>query len=289
MLVQVNNGPITYFSRGDYVEPLRVSGDVVICIDPSKTNMACLIGSPFGEVYSIVEFSGNNRRKGPTMDTTDYCSDFVDYLRQYLKNVNVYDAAVEKAITKRGMEHHHSNMVLTEIRGKILGFFSEEFGIRDKRVEVNNYSWKSAILPQGYRGHGEKGSKRYIEDRFPGSPFCYYFEADATDVLCIYWYKIKSYKDTYQIVCNKKEELLHPINIGIYPQYMDNVPNMRKFKYNNHFSLSDNVAFYSNRSATTGIAEVKVQDLSYEEIYKYACGFSVVDLSLEDVRVVVAR
>lgn len=289
MLVQINNGPITYFSKGDYVQPLDVMGDVVLCIDPSKTNMACLIGSPFGEVYSIVEFSGNNRRKGPVMDTTDYCVDFVDFLRQYLKNVHVYDAGVEKAITKKGMEHHHSNMVLTEIRGKVLGFFAEEYGIRNKDVEVNNYSWKSAILPQGYRGHGEKGSKRYICDMFPGNPFCYYFEADATDVLCIYWYKIKKYEHTYQIVCNRAEKSLNNHSVGIYPAYMDNAKGLRKFQYNHHFSLEENAIFYSNRSAVTGIAEVPIESLSLDDIYKYSTGYSSIDLGLTDVRVVVAR
>lgn len=289
MLVQINNGNIQYYFPGDRVEPLKAAGDVVLCIDPSKTNMACLIGSPFGEVYSVVEFSGNNRRRGPVMDTTEYCSEFAEYLKQYLKNVHVYDAAVEKAITKKGMEHHHSNMVLTEIRGKILGLFSEEYGIRDPDVEVNNYSWKSGVLPKGYRGHGEKGSKRYICDYFPGNPFCDYFEADATDVLCMYWYRIRKYQDTYKIVCNKKEESLHKHSIGIYPAFMDNAIGMRKFDYNTHFSLEENSNFYSNRAAVNGITTVPLDSLSIEDIYKYTTGFSNIDLDIKDVRMVVAR
>lgn len=289
MLVYINNQPQPWFKKSDPIVPLNIAGDVIICIDPSKTNMATLIGSPFGEVYSILEFSGNNRRSGPTMDTTVYCEEMRDYLTRYLENVKVLDACVEKSITRKGMEHHRSTMVLTEIRGCILNLFAEEYGIRGNDVEINNWTWKHSILPEGYRSQSEKGSKRFIEDKYPNSPFCYYFEADATDALCMYWHKIKKYVNNYKLVCNKEEKALNNFKVGIYPTFMDNAQGMRQFIYNNRFGIEQNAIYYSNRSSVPGIASLKLSDLSIEEIYKYACAFSNIEEKYEDARVVVTR
>ena len=289
MLVVINNMMSFHYHYGDPIKPLACAGDVIICIDPSKTNMAVLIGSPFGEIYSILEFSGNNRRSGPTMDTTEYCSEFSEFLRRYLANVRVLDCAVEKAITKKGMEHHLSNMVLTEIRGKILGLFSEEYGIAAKQAEINNYSWKHDILPDGYRGHGEKGSKRWMQDFHPESPLCNYFEADATDVFCIYLYKIRRIKDRYVITCNKHEGALGKYSYGLYPNYMDQTPNTLKFDYNKHFTLEDNAVFYGNRSTKVGIAKVGIDSLTLDDIYGFTYGFTEPTDDNTEVRVVVSR
>lgn len=289
MLVFINNEPQPWFKKGDPITPLSIAGDVIVCIDPSKTNMATLIGSPFGEVYTILEFSGNNRRSGPAMDTTVYCQEVRDYLKRYLRNVRVIDAGVEKAITKKGMEHHTSTMVLTEIRGSILSLFLDEYGVGDKEAEINNWTWKSGVLPDGYRSQSEKGSKRYIQDRFPNSPFCYYYEADATDVLCMYWYKLKKYVNNYKLVCNKEESSLNTFKVGIYPNFMDKAQGMKRFIYNNRFTVEQNAIYYSNRSSTAGIASLKLDDLTIEEIYKHACAFSSLEENYDDVRVVVTR
>lgn len=286
MIVYKNNGIGETFIRGDPLTPIDTTGDVIVAVDPSKTNMAVVIGSPFGEIYSILEFTGNNRRRGPVMDTTKYCSDFADYLKRYLAPARVVDVGVEKAITKKGMEHHHSNMTLTEIRGKLLGLFEEEYGFPAYQVEVNNYSWKSAVLPEGYRGHNEKGSKRFMRDRFPNSPLCNYFEADVTDVVCIYWYKIAKYKGKYNIVCNKSEKPIYIPKFALYPSWMDRAENMLSFKYNPHFTLEENAIFYANRTSQTGIAVAPLDAFTYEEIYKYSSSFTEAG---NDIRVIVTR
>ena len=97
------------------------------------------------------------------MDTTVYCEEVRQFLKQYLVNANIYFVGVEQAITKKGMEHHHSNMVLTEIRGNILNFFLDQYNVRV--TEINNWSWKAGVLPKGYRGKFEKGSKKWFQDQ----------------------------------------------------------------------------------------------------------------------------
>lgn len=181
MLIVENNAKTYTWEYGDAVTPVNYFGEVVIAIDPSKTNMAVFLGTPSGEPISAIEFSGNNRRRGPAMDTTQYCFEVRKFLTEYLQNVSVYLVGIEQAITKQGNKYHHSDMVLKEIRGAILNYFLEEYGV--KVIEVNNWSWKFAVLPEGYRGKFDKGSKKFFERNMPQSPFTYYFEADMTDCI----------------------------------------------------------------------------------------------------------
>ena len=213
MMYKLFNGPSRGFQHGDTVPSLDYTGEVVVAIDPSKTNCALVVGDPGGYILSIVEMSGNNWRVGPVEDTTQYCSEVKEFITKHLAGAKVVKAGLEKAITKRGMEHHHSNMVLTEIRGAILNLFWEVYGFRNNEVEVNNWSWKHAILPEGYRSQSEKGSKRYFSQYLNDKSYVYYFEADVTDCLCIYKYLIRDCKDTYTIACRAAEEPLKKFNI----------------------------------------------------------------------------
>lgn len=274
MLVVKNNTESFYFNKSMIVQPLDISTEVVIAIDPSKTNMAILIGSPFEEIYDILEFSGNNRKRGPAMDTTLYCEEVRSFLSQYLSKVDIYMVGVEAAITKRGMNHHHSNMVLTEIRANILNFFLERFYI--KVEEINNWSWKYAVLPQGYRSQSEKGSKRYMRDYFPTSSLNDYFEADVTDVYCIYKYMCTKLCKGYNFVCNRHEEPNdNTRNFYIYPPTLTSFPGARVVKLNDHFSVTENITYICNRTnyaCYTVIPDISV--LSLDEMYGHCKCFA---------------
>lgn len=274
MLVVKNNVEKFYFNNGDHVTPLNKNSEIVIAIDPSKTNMAVLIGSPFEEIYDILEFSGNNRKRGPAMDTTVYCEQVREFLSKYLVNANIYMVGVEAAISKRGLSYHHSNMVLTEIRGNILNFFLERFHI--KVEEINNWSWKYAVLPEGYRSQSEKGSKRYMHDYFPNSSLNDYFEADVTDVYCIYKYMCTKLCKGYNFVCCRKEEPNENTRkFYIYPSTLTKVAGARVIVLNEHFSITDNVTYLCNRTnyaLYTMIPDISV--LSLDEIYGHCKGFS---------------
>lgn len=269
------NGAIHEHHYGDSVKPLEYIGDIVMAIDPSKTNCAVVFGDPGGEVISILEMTGNHWSSGKPEDTTDYCLDLIDFLRQYLSKCTVVKAGLEKAITKRGMMHHHSNMVLTEIRSAFLNFFRQEYGWHDKDVEVNNWSWKRAILPEGYRSQSEKGSARFFYQYLGDKRFLDYYEADVTDCMCIYMYLTRDTKKTYTIVCTQSEKTSRPHSVVLMPPYADSLQ-YRTFTYNPAFTLEENAAYFANRSTASGIAKIDISRLRVEDIYKYSLGFSEV-------------
>lgn len=285
MRYKIFNGPAREFTKGGAVPELNYIGEIVIAIDPSKTNCAVVIGDPGGEIISIVEMSGNNWKQGPVEDTTEYCSDIRDFLSRYVEKAQVYRIGLEQAITKRGMEHHHSNMVLTEIRGTLLNLFYEKYGFTKTQVEVNNWSWKRAILPEGYRSQSEKGSVRYFYQYLHDMTYINYFEADVTDCVCIYKYLIRDTKDTYTIVCQQVEKEVNKHTCAIMPTWADKL-NFRKFTYNPSFTVEQNATYFANRSKVSGIAEVDTSMLSYDDIYKKASGFDGVPEG--KVRLVVA-
>lgn len=285
MRYRVFNGQAIEFHVGDPVPNLRYTGQAVVVLDPSKTNCALVVGDPGGEIQIIVEMTGNNWRVGPVMDTTQYCSEVKDFIRRLLVDTEVYMFKAEQAITKKGMNHHHSSMVLTEIRAALLGLAYEEYGFHKEQVEVNNWSWKHGILPEGYRSQNEKGSFRYFWQYLKDDTYLDYFEADVTDCVCIYQFVIKNIKDTYRIVCTQKEKARKEYKLAIMPSYVD-TGDYRPFTYNPSFTVEENAAYFVNHSRRSGIAEMKIPFIPMESIYRLSSGFMKVPK--ENVRLVVA-
>lgn len=284
LVVQENKYAVNWHIGAD-VKPLMYRGDLVVVIDPSKTNTAMAFATPTGDVLNILEFSGNNRRRGPVQDTTVFCNELRQYLRQYLVNANLYCVAVEQAITKKGQNYHRSSMVLTEIRGNILNFFLEVFNI--KVLEVNNWAWKSHVLPQGYRSQSEKGSKRYFHDYFPDSDINDYFEADVTDVLCILQYVLDTQCSGYSCVCNRVEPALDSYKY-FYTSTSNPYIKGQVVKYNPMFSIKENLDFYANRYLTSFSMDVPVEDVDANDVYGKCIVFNWDNLKDETVKVVVS-
>lgn len=286
MLVVENNSREVNWSVNSPLNPLEYGGDVVVVFDPSKTNMAMVLASPDGTILNTIEFSGNNRRKGPTMDTTQYCMEVRTFLQRYLAKAHLYLVAVEQAIQKKGYEYYTSNMVLTEIRGNLLNFFLETYGLQV--IEVNNWAWKHATLPEGYRGQHQKGSKKYFLDRMPNSPYAHYFEADMTDCICILWYILSQKCGSYITMCNRSESAVVGHKYAIYP---DNgvTDSLWAVNYNEAFSIEDNITFYANRLFKPFVMTVPVSRLSLDQIYTSATTFSNKDIFTKNVKVVGCR
>ena len=199
MLVVRNNKSFTNFHDTSLVEPLETTDSLVLAMDPSKTNFAMIVGTPDGRILEILEFSGNNRVKGPTMDTTIYCHELRTFFTQYFKHSNFYLVATEAALTQKGEKVNHiTNMALTEIRATILGFFFDKFGI--KVTQVNNWSWKHDQLPEGYRSPFQKMSKTYIRSIDPTNPLLDFFKEDVCDAYFIFQYVIKHMCQNYTLI-----------------------------------------------------------------------------------------
>lgn len=272
MLVVFDNLHSTYFNDTSMVEPLKYSGDVVVAMDPSKTNFAMIIGTPEGDIVQIVEFSGNDRGRAP-QDTTVYCHELRRFFTQYFAGVRLYLVGVEAAITpgrKGGNKYayHVANMALTEIRGTVLSFFMEEYHIHV--TEINNWSWKASELPEGYRGRDQKYSKRYLMDTDPTNPLISYFHEDACDAYFIYKHMIRTMCATYVMICNQAEPKNRDYTLLITQQGILMEDGLREVQYNNMFSIEENATFYANRITTGFYFKIPLNDLTLEQIYKYA-------------------
>ena len=287
MLVVDHNTHFVEWTIGNEVHPMEYAGDVVVVFDPSKTNMAMVVGTPDGCILNTVEFSGNNRKRGPAMDTTRYCEEVREFLRKYLSKVNVYMVATEQAIMKKGNEFYHSMMVLTEIRGTLLGLFQDEFGI--KVLEVNNWSWKFGVLPEGFRSKYGKGSKKYFEKYLPDSPYTHYFEADMTDCICIYWFVIKSKCANYSCYCNQVE--VCDVNYMYYFVSENNstTEDMRQVTFNPRFTLEENLHYYVNRIIGNFYMSIPVDVVPCEDVYGKSVGFQIEDTDCVNIKVVAKR
>lgn len=287
MLVVMNNHLKMQYVRGMYVKPLSVPDGVVITIDPGKTNMAMFIGSPDGEMYVGLEFSGNARGTGPPMDTTLYCVEVRMFLRQYFANTEIYLVGMEEAITKaskKGNLYHKSGMVLKEIRANILNFFLEEYGLRT--ILINNWSWKAAILPDGYRSQNEKGSKRWLCDFFPDNPLSQYFAADMSDAYCMYLYLISQHCSSYTLMCKRKEEACNRTRkFFIYPESLSSIQSARVVVFNKKFTLTENVIYLCNRTNQVCYGKFPSDKLHLGEIYGNCVGFT--DAPKGDITVIV--
>ena len=289
MLVVVSNIKSFYWTRGDPVDALDYHGEVIVVFDPSKTNMAVVVGTPNGDIIGTIEFSGNNRKRGPVMDTTLYCTEVKSYLSRYLSNCKVYMAAEEQAIMPAKGDkaaNYKTSMVLTEIRAAILSFFLETYNI--KCLEINNWSWKFAVLPEGYRGKFEKGSKRYFCTYFPESPYSHYFEADMTDCICIYRYVVKQYCSAYMIYCSVPEDKLSDYQFGLVKQSLL-LPNERQVTLNPNYSLEKNMNYYANRLFGVFTLLVDPEYLEISDIYGHVTFFDFDAIGDEKVKVVVSR
>ena len=275
MTYRINSGAVHVYQGRGTGPKLNRRGNFVVAIDPSKTNLGLVVGNDRNVIYEWVELSGKD------CDTTEYCNDLMDFLVDYLSNGTIIVAGVEQAVMYKGMQYYHSQMVLTEIRANILQGFLQRFNIQIH--EINNYAWKGAILPDGYRGRSEKGSLRYINEKGIKG-----ISDDISDAICIFLYLSRFVDQPEVLHCTDEEESLFKYTYAIVPTTFVVADLKETFGGNGKVSLKGNIAYFLNRTTLTGFAfTYPVTSLTLEDIY---CGNSHVDTpNLETVKVVVAR
>jgi len=277
MQVQINLGAPFEYTAGKQVPPFPFKGDIVLATDPGKTNMAMVLGTTFGTQLCILQF----RAPGSQYDNSDYCRDFKDFLTRYLEDCRVEIFGIEKAISKKGMNHHHSSMVLTEIRANLIDLAYHLTG--NKPYEINNWAWKYAILPDGMRSQSEKGSTRFL----PGV-YQTYGNADVTDAICMYRYLIQKHGSTAALIPSGSEKPVAKYKYHIVPKGHRLTNSARRFQYVPGLTLEENCVYYINRTWERGVATVPVTALALEDIYSHAVGF-VGNYNEQTVEVVVVR
>lgn len=285
MLVVLNNTKSINYNDSTMVDPIGVNDPLVLVMDPSKTNFALIVGTPDGRILDIVEFSGNNRKQGPVMDTTEYCHQIRSYLSKYLAGARLYIVATEAAISERGEKQNHiTNMTLTEIRATILAFFYDTYGI--KPVQINNWSWKHSELPEGYRSPFQKMSKKALTVLEPNSPLLYYFQEDACDAYFMFKYILKNMCQGFTLVCNASEAPSRDITFSIVSSDSE-LDTTTEFQYSPGYSVQDNINFYANRYAGKFYITVPINDFELDEIYGHAVDIPISIALQKEVKVIV--
>lgn len=260
MLVKKNMGESKFiFSRGDYVAPLEIEEQVLVVTDPSKQNMALLVGGLFGDAKVIYEFSGKDEF-GKAIDTVRYCIELREFMVKLLCKCRILEFSQEEAIDKKdkqGLEFFQTSLVLRDVRA-----FSIVAAVDLTNKEphfINNWIWKTDVLPDGYRSQKEKGSQRFLVDYY-GPQYATYSN-DVTDVICMYMHRKKALSKGQLVECVRQEE-----KQAEYRYYITDISNvkstMKKFKYNNSFSLTDNLNYFTNRVKGAGYAELDLSKVS---------------------------
>lgn len=259
MTYRINNGDILPFEV-KHAPVLHYTGNVVVAIDPSKTNMGVVIGTDAGKKICHIELSG----KG--CDTTEYCLDLKRFFGNYLSQAHICMVGVEQAVQYKGYNYYRSQMVLTQIRATILEFFLEHFGIAVK--EINNYAWKGAILPDGYRGHKEKGSKRWLAEKGFTD-----LSDDVTDAICIYLYLMTFVTEHEVLVCTKAEVPVQKYQLCIVPKDFQVDGISATYRANPDIDIRGNLGYFTNHTIDAYALLTPTEILTYDVIYSSRCLF----------------
>jgi hypothetical protein len=255
MMVQINQGERFLFKLDSDIPPARLKGPVTVAVDPGKTNMAVVIGHPAGMIYCILQLSSPGRHN----DSTTHCMEFKRFFRQFLAKTELHAVGIEAVISKRGLNYHHSAKVLHEVRSQLIDVFYADFG--KKPEEINNWSWKSHVLPDGYRSQSEKGSTRWFR-----KAYALYGNSDVTDAIGIFRYMVRDSEKNFPIRCECPEAAPQGMQVSVLYKKPANI---RTFDYNENYSIFANAAYFANRSIDPGVTCVSRDKLSTADIERY--------------------
>lgn len=185
MMILKNGMQVDEYSA-DYV-----GQKIVIGIDSSKSDTAIAVGDAYGNIIADYEIRGG----GKATDVYDLCAFTRKQMKKLFDGADIQLVGIEDIITKKekgykGIEIHQSRYKITAVFDNFLFTFEEFFGIRP--IRVNNWDWKSTILPEEYRKRThDKGSKDWFADlgnRWAGR------NDNVTDSVCILMYLYKRHK-----------------------------------------------------------------------------------------------
>ena len=258
-------GPYKHDMYGFYtagqtkVEPLEISAPIMVTIDPSKTEAGIVIGTEYGEILYIYTTSGVYP-DGTRQTDMDYCADVKDFLLKLLSECEIIYFGKEATILKEGVKFYRSMKTLEAVSTTLQEV--SQILIHTVADEINNWSWKNGVLPDGYRSKKEKGSLRWLADM---SPYNRALGDNRTDAVCMYLFKVKTRKQNL-IVCSRNERPTHEYSYVLLPLSEIDTEHTRQFIHNKKYSIDSNCAFYINRSSMPGYCQVEPDNLLYDEI-----------------------
>lgn len=271
MKVRINNDKEFFMDKDTPINPIQIKEPVLIVADPSKQNMAVLVGNLYGKIYEIYELSGKDP-SGYAQDTIDYCIEMRSFLTQRFAECQIVEMSQEEAIDKKGrtkeqgLLYFKTSMILRDVRAFYIVAAVDLTG--SKPHMFNNQVWKTSVLPPGYNKHGIKGSKVYLNE-LTNNEYINYSD-DITDVICQYYYRVKALSTNAKICCTEKEDNHIP-----YKYFITDIKNVKKdimkeFVYNSGFSLIDNMNYFTNRIVKgVGYSKIDISTVSPLEMAKH--------------------
>lgn len=249
------------YSTNSTIVPLKSELPVIVAIDPSKSNLGLVVGDISGHFLGLYEVSGSGK------DTTKFCLLLMKFLALKLSELDIALFGQEKVILG---DAYQSMVILNEIRSYVKMTADQYLRIApSKIIEVNNFAWKSAMLPAEYRKKKyKKGSLAYIKAAFP---YLQSISDDLTDAMCIYQYLKEEYERKNPIYCVRSETCNEKLNVFIVPKASIQEDKVYWFQFNKSFSLQDNIAFYGNRSTRIGCCQIPIKCLEIDDLYRYTC------------------
>lgn len=254
-------------------EPLYSNKKIIIAIDSSKSNSAIVVGDTVGHVLDDFEINGG----GGKVDVYDLCRETRAQLKNLFRGADILLVGIEDIITKnergyKGIEIHQSRAKITTVWNNFIFFFDEFFNIMP--VLVNNWAWKSGVLPEKYRTKNhDKGSKDWFMSL--GNQWADRKD-DVTDAVCIYLYlrKVMNIKPVYEI--KEIQPPTHEYEIALYPDSLTISDKMKVFEIVNNATLEHNLGTMSNMLDTNqvGCVKVPIESIPIEWLYSDALQYS---------------
>lgn len=254
-------------------EPLYSNKKIIISIDSSKTNSAIIVGDTMGHILDDFEIKGG----GNQVDVHDLCRETRAQLKNLFHGADILLVGIEDIITKKekgykGIEIHQSRLKITTVWNNFIFFFDEFFGIMP--VLVNNWAWKSGVLPEKYRTKDhDKGSKDWFKSL--GNQWADRSD-DVTDAVCIFLYlrQTMNIKPVYEI--KEIQPPTHEYEIALYPDSLTISDKMKVFEIVNNETLEHNLGTMSNMLDINqiGCVKVPIESIPIEWIYSDALKYS---------------
>lgn len=254
----------TFEYQSSSVSPIEETSELMIVIDPSKTESGVTVATIYGEVLEILTMSGvySDHRE----DTMDFCRDCQMYYMQRFGKANVKWFCKESTIMKKGTEYYTSMKVLESI-STVLDDTAKML-VGKNAFGINNWAWKSHVLPDGYRSQKEKGSYIWMCEL---NPAIRQLTDNITDSYCMYLY-MRDYIvkcASLSICCNAHEEANNPYTYVIINT--KNIPEgVQEFIFNSKYDIKENCNYYINRSNKPGYCKIDINTVLAEEIYGHS-------------------
>lgn len=265
MIIHRNNEPY------DSWQALYEGKNIIIAIDSSKSNTGMIVGTPDGFILDDFEIDG----AGSLVDVYDLCADTRKFLKTIFRNARIRFIGIEDIITKaeknskgavyKGMEIHKSRAAITAVFNNFIFSFEEFYNIRP--TPINNWAWKSDILPEEYRTREhDKGSKDYFNDvggRWAGR------KDDVTDAVCIFYHILRTFKIS---VVEELREIIPPTSpyqYMIVPESFPITSAAKEFSINIEAPFNQIVASISAKlsDGRMGYFKTPIGSIPLEDIY----------------------